>query len=661
MRIIFSLSFSFCFFLSAFTQGSKQFELLSPDKKIKISANAIIDLQWSVKHENTEVIWPSPISIELASGEILGRKVQLKKASKTSVDQTIQTPIYKKQTIRDQYNQLFIQFKDGWGIYFRAYNDGVAYRIVTNRKDSMLVRNEDARFQFAKDLKGYFPFVRDLRVKGDQYISSFEALYDEIPISAIPKDTLAFLPVMVDLGDGKKLVITESGLENYPGMYLKGGKDNSLTSSFAPYPTEEKIGGLNKLNAVVTQRADYIAKLPGNAELPWRVFVISSSDKDLLNNDMVYKLASPGKIGDVSWIKPGKVAWDWWNDWNITGVDFKAGINTQTYKYYIDFAAANQLEYIIMDEGWSASNDLFNLSKAVDLKEIIDYGKQKNVGVILWATWHASYAQMDSAFPHYASMGIKGFKIDFLDRDDQRMVASTFAIAKKAAENHLLVDYHGMFKPAGLQRTYPNVINFEGVKGLENVKWTPADDVPHYDVTIPFIRMLAGPMDYTPGAMRNANKGSFRAINSSPMSQGTRTHQLAMYIIFEAPLQMLADNPTAYKKEQESTDFISRIPTVFDETIALDGKVGEYVAIARRKGNEWYVGAMSNWNAREMNIDLSFLGEGNYEAEVFKDGVNADRDGTDYKRETIRVKNNERLKINLASGGGWAARIYKVN
>jgi alpha-glucosidase len=660
MRIIF-LFVLFSLHLSTWGQRSNQFELTSPDRKIKISVNAIIDLQWSVMHENTEVILPSPISIQLASGEFLGRWVKVKKASKTPVDNNIQAIVYKKQTIRDQYNQLYIQFKDDWGIYFRAYNDGVAYRIVINRKDSITVVNEEASVQFEKDYKGYFPFVRDLRVKGDQFMSSFEALYDEIPISAIPKDTLAFLPVMLEMDNGKKLVITESDLQNYPGMYLKAGKDKILSTAYAPYPLAEAIGGHNKLNSVVTERAGYIAKLPGKQELPWRVFVISTSDKELLNNDMVYKLASPGRITDASWIKPGKVAWDWWNDWNISHVDFRAGINTETYRYYIDFAAANKLDYIIMDEGWSASNDLFNLSKAVNLKEIIDYSKQKNIGVILWATWHAVHAQMDEAFPYYAAMGVKGFKIDFLDRDDQPMVASTYAIAKKAAENHLLVDYHGMFKPAGLQRTYPNVINFEGVKGLENVKWTPADDVPRYDVSIPFIRMLAGPMDYTPGAMRNANKASFRAINSSPMSQGTRTHQLAMYIVFEAPLQMLADNPTAYKKEQESTDFIAKIPTVFDETVALDGKVAEYLAIARRKGNEWFVAAMTNWTSRELSLDLSFLGEGNYEADVFKDGVNADRDATDYKKEKRAVSKNEKLKINLAAGGGWAARIYKVN
>lgn len=660
MKIIFILVFSF-FCHSAVAQKQKQFELFSPDKKIKLSIDAMIDLMWSVQHENTKVILRSPISMELSSGEILGRKVLVDKVHSTSVNQLIQTPVYKKANIQDHFNQLYIRFKGGWAVMFRAYNDGVAYRFITDRKDSITVNNETVAFQFEKDFRGYFPFVRDLRVKGDPFISSFEALYDEVSISSIPKDTLVFLPVLIELDNGKKAAIIESDLENYPGIYLKTKPDHTLSAVFAPYPLKEEIGGFNKLNAVVPERAMYIAKVPGKQQFPWRAVVISSSDKELLNNDMVYKLASASRVTDLSWIKAGKVAWDWWNDWNISGVDFKAGINTNTYKYYIDFAAENKLEYIIMDEGWSTSADLFNLSKSVDLQEIINYGKQKGVGVILWATWHAIHAQMEKAFPHYAAMGVKGFKIDFLDRDDQPMVASTYTIAKKAAENKLLIDYHGMFKPAGLQRTYPNVVNFEGLKGLENSKWTPADDVPHYDVTIPFIRMLAGPMDYTPGALRNATKSTFRPIHSNPMSQGTRTHQLAMYVIFESPLQMLADNPTAYKKEQESTDFISKIPTVFDETIALDGKVGEYVLMARRKANTWYVGAMTNWNARELSIDFSFLGEGEFEAEIFKDGINADRDATDYKRQIIVVNKSTKQTISLASGGGWAARIYKKN
>jgi len=375
----------------------------------------------------------------------------------------------------------------------------------------------------------------------------------------------------------------------------------------------------------------------------------------------VQKLASPSKIADPSWIKPGLVAWDWWSDWNISHVDFKAGYNTTTYKYYIDFAAANKLEYIVMDWGWSSHTDILNvIAPDINIQEIVDYGKQKGVGVILWASWYAVQTEMDQAFPKYAKMGVKGFKIDFIDRDDQIAVSSLYEIAKKAAENHLIVDYHGAFKPTGLQRTYPNVVGYEGVKGLENYKWA-TEDQPRYTVSIPFIRMMAGPMDYTPGAMRNANKTNYRSIEAFPMSMGTRCNQLAMYVMFEAPFQMLSDNPTTYMKEQECTDFIAKVPTKTDETVALDGKVGEYAAIARKKGETWFVGAMTNWTPREITLDFSFLGAGNYQATIFKDGINADRDATDYKKEVVKISSGNKLKIQLAPGGGWAARIEKTN
>jgi alpha-glucosidase len=384
--------------------------------------------------------------------------------------------------------------------------------------------------------------------------------------------------------------------------------------------------------------------------------VISTEDRQLANNDMMQRLAEPSRIVDESWIKPGKVAWDWWNDWNVTHVDFKAGINVPTYKYYIDFAAANKLEYIIIDEGWSDDYDLTKTK--LDIQQIVDYGKQKKVGVILWSTWYAITRDADGLFAKYSKMGVKGFKIDFIDRDDQKVVVSLYDLAQKAATNHLMIDYHGMYKPSGIQRTFPNVINCEGVKGLENMKWG-TDNQPGYDVSIPFIRMLSGPMDYTPGAMRNASKSAFRPVNSNPMSQGTRSHQLAMYTIFEAPLQMLSDNPTAYMREKESTDFIAAVPTTFDETVAVDGKVGEYVTVARRKGSTWYAGSMTNWSDRKINIDLSFLGEGKYKAIIFEDGINADRDATDYIRKEIAVTAKDHLEIPMASGGGWAARFEK--
>lgn len=637
----------------SYAQTVKTYHVKSPDGKIDMGISTGKTISWWVKHEDTEVITPSEISLTLDDGVVLGTNVSVKNTKAIAVNQVISTPVYKKDRVEDNYNQLTVTFKGDYGLILRAYNDGVAYRFFTAKKGDITIKDEEANFNFKDDDKAFLPFANDYR-HHDKFNNSFEAHYDNVSLSAIKKDTLAFLPILVDLGNGKKAAILEADLKDYAGMYLTGSADqHGLHGVFAPCPTSEEI---TKLNYVVNRRADYIAKTSGTRNFPWRVVIVSTADKDLANNDMIQRLASPTKLTDISWIKPGKVAWDWWNDWNITKVDFKSGINVPTYKYYIDFAAANKLEYIIIDEGWSDDHNL-NQTK-LDVQQIVDYGKQRNVGVILWSTWYAASRNTDELFAKFEKMGIKGFKIDFIDRDDQKTVNSLYEIAQKAADHHLLVDYHGMYKPSGLQRTYPNVINFEGVKGLENMKWG-VDNQPGYDVTIPYIRMLSGPMDYTPGGMRNAPKMSFRPVNSNPMTQGTRCHQLAMYTIFEAPLQMLADNPTIYKKEQESTDFIAAVPTVFDETVALDGKVGEFVSLARRKGTTWYAGVMSNWDARDITMDLSFLGTGNYKAIIFEDGINADRDATDYVRKVVNVTAKDKLTIKMASGGGWAARFLK--
>lgn len=648
-----------CFSASiSIAQTSKNYHVKSPDGRIELSIATGADIQWSVKHEDTEIITPSAISITLQSGEILGKSPVVKSTKAASKDDYFNTPIYKKDKMRDQYNQLTISFKGDYGLIFRAYDDGVAYRFITQKKNDITIMNEEAGFNFKADNKAWLPFVNDYRNK-DKWTTSFEALYGNLKLSEVTNDSLAFLPVLVDVGSNKKAALLEADLQDYPGMYLTGN-GQSLQGAFAKYPTIETTGGYANMNYVVNGRADYIAKTKGTRNFPWRVVIISTDDKQLANNDIIQKLAEPSRIKDLSWIKPGKVAWDWWNDWNITHVDFKAGINNPTYKYYIDFASANKVEYVVLDEGWSNIVDLNQISPDINLPELIAYAKQKNVGLILWASWYALTRQTDAAMAKFSAMGIKGFKIDFIDRDDQKMVSSLYDIAQKAADHHLIVDYHGMYKPSGIQRTFPNILNFEGVKGLENVKWGVKDH-PGYDVSIPFIRMLSGPMDYTPGAMRNASKTNFRPVNGNPMSQGTRCHQLAMYTIFEAPLQMMADNPTAYQKEQESTDFIAAVPTTFDETVALAGKVGEYVAITRRKGSTWHIGVMTNWDARDLTIDLSFLGEGTYKAVIFEDGVNADRDGTDYKRTVVNLTSKDKLNIKLASGGGWAARLEKVN
>jgi alpha-glucosidase len=447
---------------AAFSQQTNSYHVKSPDGKIDVSILTGPSVTWSVKHQATDVITPSAISLSLNNGEVLGKNAKVKSAKTTSVDAYFNTPIYKKDKVHDHYNQLSLNFKGDYALVFRAYDDGVTYRFVTQKKGGSIINNEQAEFNFKDNSKAYLPFVNDYRNK-DKYNTSFEAHYNQVKLTGIQKDTLAFLPVLVELGDNKKAVITDADIEDYPGMYLTGTTGQAgLHAVFANVPLKELAGGFNSMNYVVDGRADYIAKTAGSRALPWRAIVISTEDKQLADNDMVQKLAAASRVEDLSWIKPGKVAWDWWNDWNISGVNFKAGVNVPTYKYYIDFASANKLEYIVIDEGWSSDIDLNKISPDINIKELVEYGKQKNVGIILWASWYATLQQTDAVFEKYAQMGIKGFKIDFIDRDDQLAVKSLYTIAQKAAAHHLVVDYHGMYKPAGLQRTFPNILNLKG-------------------------------------------------------------------------------------------------------------------------------------------------------------------------------------------------------
>ena len=479
---------------------------------------------------------------------------------------------------------------------------------------------------------------------------------------------MAFLPLLVDGPNGKKIAITESDLLNYPGMYLyndmrDGDADCELEARFAPYPDEVKQGGHNNLQMEVQSRHPYIAECSGEQAFPWRIISVSESDVQMADNDMVYRLATPSDpTRDWSWVKPGKVAWDWWNDWNIDGVDFKSGINNETYKYYIDFASANGIEYVILDEGWSVNGaaDLFQVVPSINLELLVKYASERNVGLILWAGYWAFDRDMEKVCKHYSEMGIKGFKIDFMDRDDQYMVDFHRRAAEMTAKYHMLADFHGSYKPAGLHRTYPNVINFEGVHGLETMKWSGASvDQVTYDVTFPYIRMMAGPVDYTQGAMRNATRGNYHAVYNEPMSQGTRCRQLAQYVIFDSPLNMLCDSPSNYMREQECLNFIAAVPTVWDETKGLCGKVGEYIAIARRSGDDWYVGAMTDWSSRELVLDLTFLPEGSYEVVVYRDGANAHRIARDYKMDVVDLPSDCKLTVKMAPGGGFAAKIVK--
>ncbi|MBN2807460.1 MAG: glycoside hydrolase family 97 protein [Prolixibacteraceae bacterium] len=638
---------------------AKNLEVQSPNGKIALLVATVDQLTWSVKLDGETLIQPSAIALQLSNGEVLGQHSSLKTSKIQQMNNSFQAINYRKAVVQDHYTQLTLKFKNDFDVEFRVYNDAVAYRFVTHRKDTLFIQNEVANFNFPADHEAFIPYLWDYR-GGEIFNASFESQYTEQKISEFKTDSLAILPLLVDVGKGKKVVIMEADLEDYPGMFLNLNETKmGFKGVYAAYPLEVKVGGYENMNRIPSKRADFIAKVNGTRAFPWRVLAISREDKELLNNDIVQKLAAPSSIADPSWIVPGQVSWDWWNDYNITGVDFVAGMNTPTFKYYIDFAAANGAKYIILDWKWSARFDLNEVNPDVDLEEILAYGKSKNVGVILWAAWCTIMDQMHEVFPKYAAMGVKGWKIDFIDRDDQLAVASTYEIAKLAAEHHMLVDYHGVFKPTGLQRTYPNVVGYEGVYGLETFKWASID-APRYTLTLPFTRNMAGPMDYTSGAMRNATEADFFPRNHAAMAKGTRCNQIAQYVVFEVPIQMLSDSPTMYYKEQESTDFITSIPTTFDEIVPLDGKVGEYVAIARKKNNTWYVGAMTNWTSRNLTLDLSFLEDGNYRMIIFKDGVNANTEATDYKKEEIEISSGEKLKIHMAQGGGWASRIERL-
>ena len=657
--------------LMGLSSQAAEYQVSSPNGKVKVVVNTDEAVKWSVSYGGKPVLLPSQIDIQLRQGKKSLGLGQIGKVAVRQIKSSFDSPFYKKATVKDEYGQMLMYTNQKFTIEVRAYDDGAAYRLISANSKPSTVVNETAEFCFDADYQAFVPYVNDNR-GGERYCYSFESYYDEQPLSKMFNDSLAITPLAVCLPGGMKAIVMDAGIENYPGMFVKKGKAaHSLVAEFAPYPTEQPVCGYARLNLVPTKRADYMAKLNGKQDLPWRAVVITEKDADILNCDMAQRLAPACRIGDTSWISPGKVAWDWWNNTNITGVDFKSGMNTDTYLYYIDFAAKNHLEYIIIDEGWSSEESLMkDLNPEIDLPRLIAYGRQKGVGIILWSSWRnligndpmCDQSVVETVMAHYADMGIKGFKVDFFDRDDQQVTASAYKIAEIAAKHHLHLDYHGL-KPFGIQRAYPNILNFEGVKGLENSKWEPRvgdgplHNQPRYDVTIPYLRMLAGPLDYTPGAMMNAMKDSFFGNNDHPMSQGTRVHQMAMYATFEAPLQMLADSPTKYMQNQECTDFIAQIPTTFDETIALDGKLGEYTVIARRKGAVWYLAAMTDWTARDLTIDLSFLGEGTHQADIFADGVNAAKEATDYKHSRQAVKRSDRLAVHLSSGGGWTAII----
>lgn len=633
-------------------EAQDSFQINSPNGELSLHVQVADTLRWSASYKGVTIIEPGVIDLLVDEGRSLMTNAQVAKAEALEIDQIVHPPVPQKaSSIRENWRGLKLTFTNGFGLELRVFNDGLAYRIVGEGEGELLVQNEVMELNLPDGTRSLFP-------EEEGMISHNERLYVDTQVSEISELRFASLPIYFEKA-GVNIVFTESDLSEYPAMYMFGTNSSRLVASFPGYVTKATpMSGSEDRNEVL-EMADYIAVTQKNRTFPWRLAVISDRDGALVESDLVYLLARENKIEDTSWIKPGKVAWDWYNANNLYGVDFRAGINTETYKYYIDFASKFGLEYVILDEGWSrTTTNVHESNPDIDVQELVAYGKKKDVGIILWSLWKPLDKDYKNLLELFASWGVVGVKVDFMQRSDQYMVGYYEKIAKEAAKNKLLVDYHGAFKPTGLSRTYPNVVSYEGVKGSENNKWSK-DITPEHNVTLPFIRMVAGPMDYTPGAMVNALESNHHVSFLRPMSLGTRAHQVAMYAVYESPLQMLCDSPSNYLKEPAVTSFIARFPSVWDETRVLAADVGNYILVARRSGKTWYLGAMTDWDARELEVDFSFLDKGNYKIEYLEDGINADQHAEDYALRKGKVNNKSKMKIRLAGGGGWAAIIHK--
>ena len=658
MKNIFLAILSLSLFSFGHITGIK--EITSPDGKIKVTIEAKENLFYSVSYENKALLLPSIINLQFESGVDISGKIDLKKTTTRFNNSIIISPVpEKRKNISDIYNELTVRFNQPFSLVFRVYNDGVAYRFLSHVKDSVLVKQETATFNFPANHLLYYPEVVK-REYADIFHTSFEEPYQLMPLDSLNQTNLCFTPVLIAPSDGPKIIITESDLEDYPGMFVNGNGNNSLTGQFAPYPLEEKIteGGFQQV--IVTKRAAYIAKTKGTRCFPWRVLLIAATDKELPANDLIYRLASPSRVKDISWIKPGKGTDEWIIGVNLFNVSFKTGVNTPSYKYYIDFAKRFGFDRIMMDAGWSDNNDLFKINPAINMEEIAAYAKEKNIKLSMWTLAMTLAKQLEPALEQFNKWGVDFIMTDFMDRDDQKMVNFYFKVAEACARHQIMIMYHGAFKPAGFNRTYPNAITRESVLGSEYNIWSEKA-TPEHNLLLPFIRMTSGPMDYEPGILDNATAKTFRPVGEKVMAPGTRCHQAAMFIVYESPMQIFSGNPSQGLLEPSFMDLLGSIPTTWDTTIMLDGKVGDYIVTARKKENDWFVGAMTDWTDRELSIDLSFLDEGGYEATICEDGMNADRYASDYKLSNRLITRTEHLKIKMAPGGGYILKLQQKN
>ena len=638
--------------------NAKVYDVTSPNGRLTARIDLSEQARLSLLLDGDELMAPSAIDLALPDGKSAFAHAKVARIKRSKTDEVIEAPMYRQASFAFKANRLDIKLQSGFGLIVLATDEGVAYRFYNNRKGTTYIYNEIAEYTFGSDRQAWLAYSTN---KEKPYAMAFQNIYHHTALGQA-KEQAAFLPVTIDCNKAK-VTLLEADLVSYPGMFVRA-KEGCLTAEFAPYPKAMDYYRWRGMS-YVKETEDYIARHEGAHSYPWRILAVSEDDTQMPLNNMVYALSRPNKIGDTQWVKPGKVAWDWWNDWNLRGVDFVAGINYDTYKYYIDFAAAHGLEYIVLDEGWYDSNKA-NIMQPIDdirLPELIDYAKSKGVDIVLWTVFNVIDEKLEEACKHYAGMDIKGFKVDFLDRNDQTAIEMVERLAECAARHHLILDLHGIYAPVGLNRTYPNVVNYEGVFGMEEVRWTELEnDMPLYDVTFPYIRMMAGQVDFTPGAMRNGTKEDWKAIYNKPISMGTRCHQAACYIVHDSPLTMLADSPTNYEADERYTQYIAALPTVFDETRILQGKIGEYIVTLRRLGDTWYIAGQTNWDARDLTIDFSFLPQGkHYTAKMLTDGINAHHDAEDYSLSTINCNAATKHTVHLAPGGGFVIKLEVEN
>jgi len=645
-----------------FAASPEALALRSPDGQTEVLVEAGETLRWSVSRGGAAVLLPSPISLSLEEGPVLGRSPVVKEAVRASVDERLTVPVpTRRRTVIDRHNELAVALDDGLGVVFRAWDDAVAYRLVTAIEGEIRVASEEAELRFPPGAMGWLPIADCSRRPGqDCFHTSFEEVYTVLPLRDLGARR-AFLPVLVEVPGGPKVVVTEADLDDYPGLWVTGMPDSGtgLRALFPSYPLEEAVMGDRFPQAIVTKRASFIAKTRGRRSFPWRVLALADRDSTLAETDVVWRLGGDTAPGDWSWVKPGKSQSEWLWDNMLYDVPFRSGYNTETYRNYIRFAERFRTGYLFFDAGWSQVEDLFALTDAIDVPGLVAEARTKGIGVVLWTSSLALSRQMEAALDRFRDWGVAGIQVDFMDRDDQPMVAFYRRVAEEAAKRHIFVDYHGAFKPTGLERRFPNALTREGLVAFEWNKWT---DIltPEYEVSLPFIRGVAGPMDYEPGQMRNAQREAFRVIEAQPMSQGTRVHQMAMFVVYESPWAKMGGNVSDYFREPRYTELLASIPTTWDETRVLDGAVGDFVITARwaQDGDVW-VGAMTDWSPREIELPLDFLGEGIHDAEIYEDGPNADRYGADWYCDRREVMARGHLTIRMAPGGGWVARFRR--